>query len=145
MKHENGIELSNGWVIPWGAVSWQAIRSQGAGGQNVNKVATAVQLRFDIAASLLPEAVQQRLRKLSDRRVTKDGYVIIKAQSHRTQVANREEALKRLRDLVESVLLRPKTRLATRPPKRERLKRLAHKRQRSEIKSLRRSSGLSDG
>ena len=91
------------------------VRSQGAGGQNVNKVASAVQLRFDIAASRLPAAVKQRLLATPDRRLTRDGVLVIKAQRYRTQEANREDAMSRLNVLVSAAAEPPRTRVATRP------------------------------
>jgi ribosome-associated protein len=114
-----------------------AIRAQGAGGQNVNKVSSAIHLRFDIAASSLPEDVKERLLALSDSRITKEGVLVIKAQQHRTQEANRLDALVRLQELVNSVALPPKVRRATKPSYGSRQRLRVAKSQRSETKALR--------
>ena len=112
-----------------------AIRAQGAGGQNVNKVANAVHLRFDIGASSLAEAIRERLVKLGDQRISKDGVVIIKAQQFRSLEKNRAEALRRLHALVASVAVLPTKRRPTKPTKRAVAKRLEHKARRASIKS----------
>ncbi len=114
-----------------------AIRAQGAGGQNVNKVSSAIHLRFDIAASSLPEDVKERLLALSDSRITKEGVLVIKAQQHRTQEANRLDALVRLQELVNSVAMPPKVRRATKPSYGSRQRLRVAKSQRSETKALR--------
>jgi ribosome-associated protein len=114
-----------------------AIRAQGAGGQNVNKVASAVHLRFDIAASSLPEAVRQRLLKLGDQRISKDGVVIIKAQEFRSLEKNRAEALRRLEELIASVAVLPKKRRPTRPTKAAVAKRIEDKVRRARVKARR--------
>lgn len=114
-----------------------AVRAQGAGGQNVNKVSSAIHLRFDINASSLPAAMKQRLLAANDQRITKDGVVIIKAQEFRNQEQNRTEALRRLKALVQSVAIPAKRRIATRPTASARAERLASKSKRSSIKSLR--------
>jgi ribosome-associated protein len=118
-------------------VDISAIRAQGAGGQNVNKVASAIHLRFDIPASSLPEDVKERLLALRDKRITADGVLVIKAQSHRTQDMNRLDAYARLQDIVQSVALPPKPRRATRPTRASKERRLQAKSQRSAIKELR--------
>jgi ribosome-associated protein len=114
-----------------------AIRAQGAGGQNVNKVSSAIHLRFDIGASSLPDDVKERLLCLSDSRITKTGVLVLKAQTHRTQDANRMDAMQRLTDLVNSVARPPKIRRATKPSYGSKQRARSAKSQRSEIKSLR--------
>lgn len=120
------------------------MRSQGAGGQNVNKVATAVHCRFDIKASSLPADVQQRLLAYNDHRLTQDGTVVIKSQSQRTQKANREEALKRLSVLLQKALQPPKKRKLTQPKKSAKAKRLLQKRQHADKKRLRKNVRIED-
>jgi ribosome-associated protein len=114
-----------------------AIRAQGAGGQNVNKVSSAIHLRFDVHASSLPTDVKARLLALPDQRITREGVVVIKAQTHRTQDMNRLEALTRLMALVDSVAQAPKPRKATRPTYASKLRRLDSKKKTSAIKSNR--------
>ncbi|QEA13521.1 alternative ribosome rescue aminoacyl-tRNA hydrolase ArfB [Comamonas flocculans] len=114
-----------------------AIRAQGAGGQNVNKVSSAVHLRFDVAASALPAELKQRILALSDARVTTEGQVLIKAQRYRTQQANRRDALARLRELVEQAARPVLPRKATRPTRASRERRLQAKRLRGAVKALR--------
>ena len=114
-----------------------AIRAQGAGGQNVNKVSSAIHLRFDIAASSLAEDVKERLLALQDSRITKAGVLVIKAQQHRTQEANRLDALARLQELVNSVAVAPKVRRATKPSYGSKQRLRVAKSQRSETKALR--------
>lgn len=114
-----------------------AIRAQGAGGQNVNKVSSAIHLRFDIGASSLPADVKDRLLALRDSRITQEGVLILKAQSHRTQDMNKLDAFARLHDIVNSVAVPPRVRRATKPSFGAKQRRLEGKSQRSETKALR--------
>ncbi|MEB8433549.1 alternative ribosome rescue aminoacyl-tRNA hydrolase ArfB [Cocleimonas sp. KMM 6892] len=129
--------ISQAVSIPDDEIEISAIRAQGSGGQNVNKVSSAIHLRFDIADSSLPEFYKERLLALSDSRISKDGVIIIKAQTHRTQEKNRKDALERLQLLIKSVSLVRKARRPTRPSRNSQIKRVDKKTQRGKTKALR--------
>jgi ribosome-associated protein len=131
------IKISNQVSIPSREIEIQAIRAQGAGGQNVNKVSSAIHLRFDIKASSLPDIYKERLGKLSDQRITAEGVIIIKAQRFRSQEKNRDDALQRLQILVRSVAITRKTRKPTKPSRNSQKRRVDSKTRRGQTKSLR--------
>ena len=131
--------ISSHVVIPDSEIDIHAMRSQGAGGQHVNKVSSAVHLRFDIGASSLPLFYKEALLKLRDHRISEDGVITIKAQQFRSQEQNREDALNRLRVMIQSVAIPRKKRKATRPTKSSQNRRLERKKRAGRLKSLRRS------
>ena len=130
-------QISKNLSIPVSEIDISAIRSQGAGGQNVNKVATAIHLRFDIMASSLPDWYKERLLQLRDRRITNDGIVVIKSQEHRSQERNRDEAFDRLRSLILSVAVVVLPRKLTKPSRGQNRRRLEEKKRNSQVKALR--------
>ncbi len=138
MEKRQYLKISRNVSIPFDEIEFLAIRAQGSGGQNVNKVSSAIHLRFDIKASSLPENFKQHLLSLRDRRISKEGVIVIKAQRFRTQEKNREDALKRLQGLVASVAVVRKARRPTKPTKSAQRKRLESKARRGRTKALRR-------
>lgn len=133
------LHISSHVTIPDSEIDIHAMRSQGAGGQNVNKVSTAIHLRFDIVGSSLPPFYKEELLKLKDHRISQDGIITIKAQQHRTQERNREDALERLRLLIQSVATPRKKRRPTKPTKGSKQRRLESKTKRGQLKTLRRT------
>ncbi len=129
--------IGPGLEIPEEEIHLEAIRAQGAGGQNVNKVSSAIHLRFDIVASSLPEECKARLLAISDRRLNSDGVIVIKAQRHRTRDKNARDAMERLAELIRKTTARQQKRIPTRPSKASKERRLSTKSQRARTKQLR--------
>ena len=138
------LQISTNVTIPEHELEFHAIRASGPGGQHVNKASTAVHLRFDIRASSLPDFYKSRLLKLHDQRISKEGVVIIKAQQYRSQEKNREAALQALRELVRSVAVTRKKRIATKPTRAAQTRRMDSKSKRGKVKALRGRVGVTD-
>ena len=131
------LRINDQLALPLEEIELSAMRSQGSGGQNVNKTSSAIHLRFDIRASSLPEELKERLLARADQRLTRDGVVVIKAQQHRSQEQNREAALERLRELIAAAAVVPRKRRPTKPTRGSQQRRLEGKAQRGRVKALR--------
>lgn len=131
------IEINSSLTLSEDEVQLSSVRSQGAGGQNVNKVATAIHLRFDINGSSLPQNIKQRLLRTKDARITAEGIIIIKAQQYRSQVKNREDAIQRLTEIIQRATITRKKRKATKPSRAAKKKRVDTKTRRGKLKGLR--------
>jgi ribosome-associated protein len=138
LTNDNHLYITKRISIPLNEIDFSAMHSGGPGGQHVNKVASAVQLKFDIPASSLPDYLKERLLQQNDSRISKDGILTIKAQQHRSQKKNKDNALARLQGLVRRVLSVPKSRIPTKPTKSSQVKRIENKKKRGELKKLRR-------
>ena len=132
------LDISSQLSIPENEIQCEAIRAQGAGGQNVNKVSSAIHLRFDIKNSSLPDVYKEKILGLSDKRISKDGIVVIKAQRFRSQEKNREDALNRLKSLILKSLTKQKKRKTTQPSRSAKKKRMDYKTKHGDLKELRR-------
>jgi len=135
----NTLQITPNITLPLSEVEMSAVRSSGPGGQNVNTVSTAVQLRLDVTNSSLPPEVKDRLQRMGGKKITKEGVLVIKAQTARTQEGNRQEAMRRLKDLIRQSAVKPKPRRPTRPSKAAKERRLEHKKHRRKIKALRKT------